>query len=289
MSTINFDNFKCRCSAISIMLSDSRSNPQITEGQLKRLEDYEKRDKLTEVQKVDMADLIQKRENGKKTILGDTIVAYLMEYYSWATAQKKSVSKEAMYIQFVEKGKDVEEESITLLSIIDGIIYSKNEERVENEYLSGIPDLFVGDNIMSATRISDIKSAWDYPGYLKKINTPVSKVNDLQIKGYMDITGATEGEVCDCLVNTPLRIVKDIHDSLLRRMNVISSESPEFINEYEILERSMLFDDIPHRQRVFRKKVEPFNEFDRNKLYDRVKIGREWLNNFHEMFVRLNN
>jgi hypothetical protein len=289
MIQVNFDNFKCRCSAISNLLSESRSNPTLTEKQATRMVELLYREELTPKMQIELAELQVRKENAKNIVLSDTCIVYLMQWYAWETAQKKAVDKEAMYIQFVEKGKDVEADSIELLSKVNGVKYEKNEQRICNEYLSGIPDIYVGEEIMLATKISDIKSAWDYPGYLKKINTPVQKNNDLQIKGYMDITGATEGEVCDCLVNTPLRIVKDIHDSLLRKMPVISEESPEFQYEWSILERSMFFDDIPYKQRVFKKSVEPFNEFDRQKLYDRVKVCRDWLWTFNEMFQKLNN
>ena len=288
-NNINFDEFKCRCSAISQLLSDSRSNPQLTEKQAETIKLYEAKPNITENQAQELARLLLIKENSTKVILSDTCIAYLMEWYSWHTAGKEPVSKEAMYIQYVEKGKDVEADSIELLSKVNGIKYHKNEKRIFNDYLTGIPDIFVGEQIMAANKISDIKSAWDYPTYLKKLNIPISKANDLQIKGYMDITGATEGEVCDCLVDAPPRIMKDFHDALLRKMNVISEDSPEFIKEWEIMERSLIFSDIPYKQRVFKKPVEAFNEFDQQKLYDKVKICREWLWSFHETYIKLNN
>jgi hypothetical protein len=290
MSTeaINWQDFKCRCSSIDKAFAKSRSNPVLTEKQVVRMAELEKKDTLTSNMVAELAELQVKKENGNKIILSDTFIDYLMEYYAWITKGKKPVSKELMYIQYVEKGKDVEKESIALLSEIEGIDYVKNEVRVYNEFLSGEPDVFVGDHIMNATKISDTKSDWDYPGFLKNIHSSITNGNDKQVKGYLDITGAREGEIARCLVNTPLKLVKDMHDALLRRMDVISSESPEFITEWTILERSMYFDDIPTHQRVWRKPVEPFNDFDRNYLYDRVKIAREWLYTFDEMYQKLN-
>ena len=289
MSTINWDNFKYRCSSIDKAFAKSKSNPVLTEKQEKEFNELEKiAHILTETQSKRFAELLLKKENGSKIILSDTYIEYLMEYYSWATTGKKAVSKEVIYLQFVEKGKEVENDSILLLSQVEGLNYVKNEQRVENKYLSGIPDVFVGEEIMKATKITDLKSIWDYPGFLKKINQPVETKYDRQVKGYMDITGASEGEIADCLVDTPLWQQKDFHDLLLRKMNVISDESPAFRNEWEIIERSMTFEDIPKHKRVFKQKVEPFSDFDRNYLYDRVKIGREWLWKFDEMYQNLN-
>lgn len=288
MSEVNFDLFKCRCSSNHKLLAESRSNPCLTEKQAIRLAELEQKDKLTINMTVEMAELVIKKGNSTKVILSDSCIEYLMEWYAWEVAGKVAVSKESMYIQFIEKGKDVEGVSITLLSVVDGELYYKNDERVSNDYLTGEPDVFKGDNIMSATKITDVKSAWDYPGFLKKINQPVSKSNDLQIKGYMDITGAPDGEVAYCLVNTPERILHDLRGFLLKKMDVVSEESPEFLREYEALAASMFFDDIPHHKRVFKIKIEPFPEFQRQQLYDRVKICREWLWKFDDMYEYLN-
>ena len=288
MNNTNWGDFKCRCSSICKAVAKSRSNPVLSEKQIVRMEELEKRDKLTDSMIAELAELHVKKENGKKIILSDSYIEYLMEYYAWETSGKKSVDRETMYIQFVEKGKEVENESILLLNYVEGLNYQKNGQRVCNDFLSGEPDVFVGEEIMKATKISDLKSCWDYPGFLKKINQSIESKYELQIRGYMDITGATEGEIAYTLVNTPMRLAKDIHDALLRRMNVISEESPEFIKEWEIIERSMFFDDIPKSKRVWKQSIDPFSDFDRNYLYDRVKVARDWLYTFDEKYQKLN-
>jgi hypothetical protein len=288
MIAYNWNDFRCRCSSIDKAFAKSRSNPVLTENQIKELSDLEARTTLTTKQAEKLAELLVKKENGTKIILSDTFIEYLMEHYAWVTTGKKPVSKELMYVQFLEKGKDVEKQSISLLSEIEGIDYVKNEERVYNDFLSGEPDVFIGENVMAATKISDTKSCWDYPGFLKMINQTVSNSRDKQVKGYMDITGAQEGEIACCLVNTPQKLVKDFYDALLRKMDVISDESPEFKSEWAVIERSMYFDDIPKHQRVWKQPIEPFSDFERNYLYDRVKIAREWLFTFDEMYQQLN-
>lgn len=288
MSTINWQDFRCRCSSIDKAFAKSRSNPVLTEKQAARMDELDKKDILTTKMQEEYAELLVKKENGSKIILSDTFIEYLMEYYSWVTTGKTRVSKELIYIQYVEKGKDVETQSIALLSLVEGMNYVKNEERVNNEYLSGEPDIFVGEKIMSATKISDAKSTWDYPGFLKVINKGIEPRYERQIQGYLDITGATEGEIAYCLVNTPMKQTKDFYDALLRKMDVISELSTDFIKEWEILERSMFFDDIPAHKRVWKQKIDPFLDFDRQYLYDRVKIGRDWLYSFDEVYQKLN-
>ena len=79
---VDFSLFKCRCSAINKILSNSRDNPVITDKQAVLLSELEKKDSLTDKQKEEMARLIVLRENASKIILSDTCIDYLMEVYA---------------------------------------------------------------------------------------------------------------------------------------------------------------------------------------------------------------
>lgn len=288
MNEVNFDDFKCRCSAITKMMANSRDNPVLTEKQAIRLAELEKKDKLTDNQAAEMADLLVKRSNSTKIILSDTCIEYLMEWYSWKVSGKIPVDKEAMDIEYTKKGKSEEGESIALLSRVDRAVYIKNEERVENEYLSGIPDIYQGDTLMTATKIIDNKAIWDYPGFLKNIHKKPENGYIDQIGGYCDITGASEGEIAKTLVNMPEEIILDYQFRLLKKMNCATTESPEFKEEWAKWERSMRFDDIPKEQRVFKIPVQPFTQERKQAIYDRVKVCREWLWKFHEQYLQFN-
>lgn len=284
---INWGNFKCRCSAIHKIMADSKSNPSLTEKQAVRLEELEARDKLTDTMMKELAELRVKKENSSKIILSDTAIEYLMEVYSWETTGKVPVLKEFDLDQ-IRKGKEVEDASIALLSVVDGVVYDKNEERVANDYLSGIPDIFIGDSIMQARRITDIKTSFDYPEFLKKVCQKLSNGWQQQVRGYLDITGAPEGEIGHCLVDMPPIMISDYKRRLFFKGEYATEESPEFKEKWQRLERSMKFGDIPIHKRVYRVPIEPFSEFERQKLYDRVKICREWLWEFDEMYENIN-
>jgi hypothetical protein len=288
MNEINWQNFKCRCSAINMMLSNSQGNAPLTELQVKEIADLEVRETKTPNQQVKLTELILKRENSKKVILSDTCIGFLMEHYSWVTQGMVSITKE-MDIEQFQKGRITEQECLLLLSIVDETIYEKNEERVYNDFLSGIPDVYLGPEIMQATKIFDTKSSWDYPGFLKKINTPVTIANERQIQGYCDITGAGEGYIADCLVNMPQSIVNDYKRRLLYKMDTVTDQDPAYLEALEVLMNSMHFEKIPRHQRVFKKKVGRFSDFERQKVYDKVKVCRDWLEIFHEMYIKLNN
>lgn len=285
----NFDNFKVRCSQISVAMADSRSNPPITEKQAEKLAELEKKATLTDNQKAEMADLLVKLENSKKIILPDGYIDYLCAEYSYITTGKIAVDKEFLALEQMEKGKIVELESVATLCIVDGVLYTPNDpkERVSNDYLTGEVDAYLGESIIGSSVIPDIKSIWDYPTFLAKINKPLSLANKYQVQGYMDISGAQEGFIADVLINTPDTVVESIKWKLLRKLGATTDESPEFTEAWQKLLHSMYFDDIPVKQRVNKKYVQPFTEFERNKLYDRVKYGREYLWRFHEQRITL--
>lgn len=284
---VDWQTFKCRCSAINMMMSQSQGSAPLTELQVKELAELEKKEIRTPKQNDRITELVLKRENSKKVVLSDTCIGYLMDYYSWVTQGMVSVTRE-MDVDYIQKGKIQEPTSILLLSIVDEVIYEKNTERISNEFLSGEPDVFLGDNILSATKIIDIKSVWDYPGFLKKIDTPVEVANRKQLQGYCDITGAGEAQVAHCLVNMPETIVNDYRRRLMYKMNCVTDQDPEYLKAWEILEKSMHFESIPRHQRVFKKNVQPFTAFERQEVYDKVKICRDWLSKFHEMYMKLN-
>lgn len=280
----NFDLFKVRCSQISLVLANSRSTPVLTEKQSEELSKLEDAPTLTDKQKEKYADLLIRKDNAIKGLPSDSYITYLCAEYSYITTKKIAVDRDFMALDTMEKGKLVQDEAIATLCIADGVMYTPNDEkeRVSNEYLTGEVDCYLGESIMTATVIPDVKSVWDYPGYLKKINEELSLANNFQIKGYLDITGANEGFIADVLINTPPQVMLSLKSKLLYKLGCATDESPEFVKAWETIQRSMYFDDIPIPQRVNKKYVDPFTDAERQKMYDKVKQGREWLWNFHE-------
>ncbi len=288
--SINWQEFKVRCSAINSIMSNSRANPTLTENQVKKLKEL--RDKqqakgfLTTAQETELAELEVKEKNGSKIILSDTCIGYLMEEYAWRMAGKKCISKE-MDIEYTQKGKMVEEDSITLLCRVDKALYHKNIVRVSNEFLSGEPDIFLGEEIMKATKITDVKSVWDYPTFLKKLHSQLENGYTDQLGGYGDITGATDLEVAYCLTNMPESIINDYKRRLAYRMNITTDANPDYVRACAEMEESMRFDDIDPVFRVHKVKVEPFSKEKQQKVYDRVKVCREWLSVFDENYRKI--
>lgn len=292
MDSINFDDFKVRCSAIRKALANSQSNPVLTEKQSLRLieleEKLQKTGEITQKQQEELAELKVKQENGKKIILSDGYIDYLMESYAWETQKMISVDRESLDLMQLKKGKVGENDALLLLSLVSKMFYKSHKERISNDYISGEIDAYTGEHIYAATLISDIKNAWDYPIFLKKLHKPIEIGNKEQVQGYMDISNAPEGEIANTLINAPHDIIEEVRWRLTKKLGAATPESPEVLAEWPTWERSMKFDQIPMCQRVSKRPVEPFSEFERQRLYDKVKIGREWLNSFHEQYLKMN-
>ena len=102
----------------------------------------------------------------------------------------------------------------------------------------------------------------------------------------MWLTGKTKATIAYCLVNTPDNIIQQEKYYLLKKMDVISEESPEFIQESMKLELNMKFDDIAMEERILMFHVSR-NEDDILRIQNKVERAREYLidiENTHKNF-----
>ena len=282
MSTVNWDTFRCRCSAIKKLLSNGAEGQQITERQLEDLKKLEDKETVTDKQKAEMERLRALKANKGKIVLGDTAIEYLMEVYAYETEGMIAVTKESLDMMQMRKGKAVEIASGRLLSEVDGIEYLRHKERISNDFLTGEVDFYVGESIYKATNVTDAKNANDYPGFLKKIHKGLEPGQKEQLQGYGDITTAKDLFIANTLVSFTPDMILDMEYKVMRKLNCTTNESPEFMEEWGKFEKSMIFDRIPPHKRVRKIRVEPFTDFEREKVYDRVKYCREFLWRFDE-------
>tara|TARA_R100000655_G_scaffold108905_1_gene161970 strand:+ start:408 stop:1061 length:654 start_codon:yes stop_codon:yes gene_type:complete len=103
----------------------------------------------------------------------------------------------------MEKGNEVEPESIEMLNRVRGLSLVKNTERKTNKFLTGECDLFD----KAARKGYDMKNAWSaktFPGWLIDCG---DKVYEWQMRAYMQLWDADEWEVVHALVDTPQRLI----------------------------------------------------------------------------------
>lgn len=211
-------------------------------------------------------------------ILSKTAKSHLIEVYArelWGY-EKDIVTKQ------MRKGTNAEEHGITLLSSLDKKLYYKNDERKENSFICGHADIVTDDEII------DIKLSWDAFTFLPKLIEDIDKSYYCQLQGYLWLWNKEIGRICYCLVDTPDNIIEGEKYRLLRSMDVVSEESPEFLEAAIKLENNMKFDHLPIQQRVISHFVYRDEEII-SKIPAKVKRAREFLNEIYDIHHKVSN
>jgi len=199
-------------------------------------------------------------------VLSKTAQKHLIEVY----IAEKYGRKRDIQTKQMKKGVEAEQESIDLLSMYLKLPFSKNEERFKNDYITGLPDIINRDTII------DIKSSYDLWTFLGNIPDKLDNLYYWQMQSYMWLTGTTKAIIAYCLVNTPENIIQQEKYYLLKKMDVISEESPEFIREAMKIEFNMTFDDIKMDERILMFNVSR-SEDDILRIENKVLKARTFL------------
>lgn len=182
------------------------------------------------------------------------------------------------------KGTMCEPDSITLFSRVEKKLFIKNEEKLENEWFTGHPDIFEGETIRTAKEVHDIKSPWDMQTFTPLLIDGPDDGYELQLQVYFDLTGALLGSVASCLVSTPEELIMGQLRGLLFNMNVISEESPEYKAAAAELVKNMVFEDIDYRERVI-KHIVLRDDAMIQRMKDKVPKLRAWLAWFEKLHM----
>ena len=127
--------------------------------------------------------------------LSETAKTHLIDLFV-ANEYKRNTD---IFNKYVNKGLMVEEDSITLYSMVKKRFFYKNTERLENDFINGEPDLFIGKDINSADAIIDIKSSWDLYTFMRvKYSKVINENYWCQLQGYMWLTGASQFLYLSC-------------------------------------------------------------------------------------------
>jgi hypothetical protein len=206
-----------------------------------------------------------------KTTKSHLIQTYIKEYWG--------IDK-VVHTKQMTKGKKVEEDAITLVSVKDGTFYAKNEEQRQNGYISGTPDIITPDYIV------DTKSSWEAATFLPKLIEPLDSDYWAQLQGYMWLFNRERAKISYCLCTTPESLRNAEKYLLLRKMDVATEENPDFLEEWARLEKTMIFDHIPVEERVIDVWVDRDEEFIKQ-IPPKVEKAREFLAEFHQLHLNL--
>lgn len=210
-------------------------------------------------------------------VLSKTAQKHLIEVY----IAEKYGRKRDIQTKQMKKGVEAEQDSIDLLSMYLKLPFSKNEERFKNDFITGLPDIINGDTII------DIKSSYDLWTFLGNIPDKLDNLYYWQMQSYMWLTGTRKATIAYCLVNTPESIIQQEKYYLLKKMDVISEESPEFIKEAMKIEFNMTFDDISINERILTFNVNR-SEDDILRIQNKVEKSREYLQTIQDLHTNFN-
>ena len=210
-------------------------------------------------------------------VLSKTAQKHLIEVY----IAEKYGRKRDIQTKQMKKGIEAEQDSIDLLSMYLKLPFSKNEERFKNDFITGLPDIINGDTII------DIKSSYDLWTFLGNIPDKLDNLYYWQMQSYMWLTGTRNATIAYCLVNTPESIIQQEKYYLLKKMDVISEESPEFIKEAMKIEFNMTFDDISINERILTFNVNR-SEDDILRIENKVLKARTFLQELEETHLNFN-
>jgi hypothetical protein len=121
--------------------------------------------------------------------------------------------------KYITKGLAQEQDSIDLLNLVRLEDYRKNEERVENEWLSGCCD------IITDTSIIDIKTSWSLDTF-PATTYELKDLSDYEWQGraYMWLYDMPKFELCYVMVTTAPEIMGEYENGALHYVDHIAPE-----------------------------------------------------------------
>lgn len=295
---VDFLRAKVRCSQIYRIMggSDRKTNLQIWEEmgeeiarQRLRKENMKKRDGpgyarvLETIGRLENCIIAFESVKNDELPLSEGSKSYMSALYADIKYGKWNPVKD-IGNKYTTKGKQAEEASITLVSRLDKSIYYKNEFLTENEWLTGTPDIIVGEDIYNAEKIIDVKSPWDCETFFANLNKDLIPQYYFQMQGYMAITNAPVAEVNFCLVDIPDYMWESERMRLFNRMEVVTEENPEYKKAEAQLKKNLTFGDMPLEERRMKFIVKRDDEII-DKIYNQVERCRPYLQEIEKMHL----
>lgn len=235
----------------------------------------------------------------KAELVAEGVKAHLADVYaSWKYGRREEISS-----KYLRKGNEREEDAISLLSIHQKRFFKKNQERLSNEYISGTPDLFIGESILNSDETLDTKTSWSLNTFLRSKVKELDKAYLWQGHGYIYLTGAKKHTVAYCLVNGTAQAIMDEKRNAawdMGEMNVMDNPSDAYTERCKQIEINHIFDmrkfldenpgfdfavdinewnyDIPASKRVHTFEFER-DEDAIKKIIGKVITARIWIEN----------
>lgn len=207
--------------------------------------------------------------------------------------------REEITSKFLDKGNSREEDAITLVSRISKKFFKKNSTRLFNDYITGEPDIFIGDSICEAEETIDTKTSWSAHTFFRS-KLKLNPLYEWQGHGYMWLTGAHQHTVAFCLVNGTDQAIIDEKRRLAWSYGPDPDLNPDYVRQCKQIEINHIFDlfafkeeyphfdfhndlsewryDIPMNERLHTFTIQR-SENKIEQIKEHVAIGRKWIEN----------
>lgn len=231
----DFTDYKFRCSSLGKLMTGVK--PNLTDKQSELLETLISKQRggnITDKQLITLGQLIEKRD--QRPTLSATTKSYLEQLHKEEVFGKR----EEIRSKYLDKGIQVEEQSITLYSELTDTLFIKNKERRSNEFITGEPD-------NTQSKIRDIKSSWSLSTFPMHDDQLTNVDYWWQLQGYMELWNLDDADLIYCLVDTPEELINDEMRRTGWKLG-FTAEIPDDL-EQEI-RHNMTFSDIPAELRV---------------------------------------
>ncbi len=248
--------FKSHSSSTHEIMSDSKD--KITEKQLQKIKELQKKDTRTEKQKQELNRLIKKRDN-------EVSLSLTAKNHCEKWLKEQIYNKKINFInKYTAKGIIVEQDSLDLVAEYYNYgLLIKNEERFENEYITGTPDAILKD------RVIDVKTSWSldtFPLFFSKINNAYW----WQAQCYMELTGKDKYELIYVLMSTPDHL---IDKEAARIASYYGGKASDYIDE---VYNNLNYDNTPPELRIKKYDIEKNNDCMKE-VKQKVKECRDYI------------
>lgn len=197
----------------------------------------------------------------KSELLSETCKTYVR--HQWIAdkyGREKDYSSRA-----IQKGLLMEEEGITMLSLHLGEMLTKNERWLQDDHLTGTPDVICGDTVF------DIKCSYDIWTFAAADGE--NKDYKWQLQVYMELLDLPKCGLVYCLCDTPEVVIQSEVRSIAWKLQL--SEANELMALEGDIRKQLTYPDIPKGERI---KIFTFgrNRDEVAKLKARVELCRDY-------------
>lgn len=203
-------------------------------------------------------------------ILTDTAKSYLNEKFEDGLFGETP----DLYTIEIQKGKECENEAISLIRKVTQKFYTKFDDKVEisNEFVKGHPD--IADAITG--ELIEIKCPFRVKTWFRYTETKAFKAYEWQVKAYLWMLGLTTGKLAICAIPTPpALIVEDMKacGAYNKNLTLPDAEYREWEDKFKNYHN---FEVIPEMDRVKFYDV-TLTQDDIDKMTSRIMLSREYL------------